>query len=225
MKIPCSVLSRVVDHFAGSKSEGQVYEDLSRIVNTITGQKLIRNVQFDPAKKPAETCLTRFYLRGSEQAERIRPFLNPRYDVVEYGGGIGRLAQALVGDCRSLTVAEVNPLMIEYGPVICPEIDFQLLDRVSRTYDFIYSIAVFFHLNRDVQDRAVKWVHDHLKPGGKFLLDLILVRGKTNEPRYVDGKIMGSVNRRDFFRSLSPYFEIKRVRLFNSGLLLTKKAK
>ena len=223
MIVPCPVYSRVVDLLVGSKSEDQVYEDLSRIVNTITGQKLIRNVQFDAEAKPVETCLTRFYLRGSQQAAKIKPFLDFRYDVLEYGGGIGRLAHELVGACQSLTIAEVNPLMVEYGSALCPDISFKLLDQVSGTYDLIYSVAVFFHLHRDQQAHAVKWVYDRLKPGGKFLLDLVLVRGKTNEPRYADGKIMGRVNKREFYGSLSPYFEIKRVKLFNTGLLLTKK--
>jgi len=223
MIIPCSVFSRVVELFVESKSKDQVYEDLSRIVNTITGQKLIRNVQFKADAKPVETCLTMFYSRGSQQAAKIKPFLDPKYDVLEYGGGIGRLAHALVYDCKSLTIAEVNPLMVEYGSAICPDISFKLLDQISGTYDLIYSIAVFFHLNRDQRAQAIKWVYDHLKPGGKFLLDLILVRGKTNEPRYAEGKIIGEVNKREFYKSLSPYFEIKGVKLFNKGLLLTKK--
>ena len=186
---------------------------MASIVDTVTGKLIYdQNSQID---------LRVFYETGRKQAEKLRPYLNKKYRVLEYGGGVGRLGRYLVRHCKELISVDVKPIMKEYGQIFCPKIRFLNLNELpeKQRFDICYSVAVFFHLNPQEQDAALQYIHQRLKPGGFALIDLIL--GPQEIPRDRHSPMVTSEKSR-FLDQCEKYFTFRFIKLFNNGLLLQK---
>lgn len=213
--IKCPILKKIGE-------SGKCYADLRCLVKKITGQKLINTINFSTEEKPNETSLTQFFIRGAQQSGKIINFIKTDDVVLEYGGGMGRLGFAIQKQCKKLISVDIDPMSIEYGKLLCPKIEFKLLDEFKERVDFCYSIAVFFHLNFEKQKEAIMYVFNRLKKNGTFLLDL-RVGDKTIEPNKSEGRSMGIVCRKDFIDFCQKLFIIEERKIFNNTFLLTKK--
>jgi SAM-dependent methyltransferase len=170
-----------------------------------------------------EIDLEGFFRRGAPQATRIRPFVAKSDLVLEYGGGVGRIATHLSGDCRRLVSVDVNPLMSLYGTALCSGVDFRLLDEIppEETFDFCYSIAVFFHLAEEEHLSALEYIYRRLKPGAHAVIDLVL--GPTSIPSSAETGYVRTTAADAFLSSCEQYFDTKVINLFNQAVILTKR--
>ena len=203
-----------------SLSTRSVDDDLHAIVHTIVGRTLTRTVM---NRDHARQSLTDMLARGANQATRLQPHVHADDTVLEYGGGVGRIGRAVAPHVRHLVSVDVNPLMTEYGRRISPEVEFVDLDALPETpqFDGAYCIAVFFHLSLEQQRAALEYVHRRLKPGGWFLVDVLIGPVTATTPPSPDDVHETSA---DDFRALyEPMFTAKRLPLFNAGFLLRKK--
>jgi SAM-dependent methyltransferase len=171
---------------------------------------------------PTRQSLTDVIERGAAQAQHLLPYVQPHETILEYGGGIGRLGRAVAPHVHRLVSVDSRPLMMEYGRRISPDIEFRQHEDLadSEAFDGAYSVAVFPHLPLEQQRHALEYVHRRLKPGGWFLLDL-KIRPRTPESSSND--FVGATTLEDFRPLYDSLFTAKRVALFNSGFLLTKK--
>ncbi len=197
-----------------------VRDDLDHILRVIAGRRLSPFVMGDHAQRQS---LTDVFDRGVAQATRLRPYLTSDQTLLEYGGGIGRIGHAVAPHVRRLVSVDVDPLMKLYGSRLCPEIEFFDRDEVppEPQFDGAYAVAVFLHLPIAQQRSALEYVHQRLKPGGWFLVDLKL-GAKTTEPGGRADEVR-STALEDFTALYEPLFNAKRVPLFNAGFLLHKR--
>ena len=194
------------------KSKEQIDQDLKVMVNAIVGYKI------------SYTDLDGFYRSGMERAKKLEPYFKRNYRVLEYGGGIGRLAKFLAPFCRKLVSVDVSPLMKRYGKILCPKVDFLNLEesKPKQQFDLCYSVAVFFHLDHVQHETALKYIHQRLKPGGIVLIDLVL--GLRDISPKESGRTIETTDRRRFLSQCEKYYDVKFVKLFNNGLLLRKRS-
>jgi SAM-dependent methyltransferase len=196
-----------------------VRDELDHILHVVAGRRLSPFVMGDHARRQS---LTDVFNRGAAQAERLRPYLRADDTLLEYGGGIGRIGHAVAPHVRRLVSVDVDPLMKIYGARLCPEIEF--LDRddlpPEPVFDGAYAVAAFLRLPLSRQQSALEYVHQRLKPGGWFLVDLKL-GAQTTTPDGSDG--IRSTALADFTAISEPLFSAKRVPLFNAGFLLRKR--
>ena len=241
----CQVWLDLEQRAPDPESRKQLRMDLGRIFNTTIGKPLSLRMPRGQYQRPSRLSrridilrgalstrwldlrrgksLTEYYADGSVLADRIQPFLRPRDRVLEYGVGIGRIATHLAPHCLQISGCDINPKMVQYGSLLCPDVRFCLLDDLAPEpqFDFCYSVAVFFHLDPEAHDAALSYVHQRLTKQGRFLVDLIL----KDLPRPVS-RWRGSVSyagREEFTALCARYFEIEPVSLFNDAFLLTKR--
>ena len=198
--------------------------DVDRILRIVIGRLLTRNVVGDDRWRQS---LTDFFNRGRMQATHLLPYVQAGDTILEYGGGVGRLGRTVRPHVRRLVSVDVNPLMAAYGRRLNPGIEFLHRDELADAPDFdgAYSVAVFFHLPVAEQRRALEYVHQRLKPGGWFLVDLQI--GAATEIRDRTGVVadygpVRATSLDDFRAAYEPLFSARRVSLFNAGFLLTK---
>jgi SAM-dependent methyltransferase len=215
---PCPLLTSLRKD--PSLSGRPVDRELDRILRTGVGRRLTRDVLGD---HPRRQSLTDFIERGAAQAQALLPYVQPHEDLLEFGGGVGRLGRAIAPHVHRLVSADVNPVMKVYGRRLSPGVDFRDCDELPESADFdgAYSIAVFFHLTLSQQKQALEYVHRRLKPGGWFLVDL-KIGPRTTGPLPGHGNV-GATALEDFRALCEPLFTARPVPLFNSGFLLRKK--
>jgi hypothetical protein len=216
---PCSILASLRDDPA--LAGRPVDRDLDRILRIILGRRLSRHVM--ERNHPRRHSLTDFVDGGARQARTLLGYVQPHEDLLEFGGGIGRLGRAIAPHVHRLVSVDINPLMKVYGPRLSPGIDFRDCDELpeSAEFDGAYSVAVFFHLTLPQQDQALRYVHCRLKPRGWFLVDL-KIGPRTTGP-LADHGYVGATALEDFRALYEPLFTATPVRLFNSGFVLRRK--
>jgi SAM-dependent methyltransferase len=197
-----------------------VERELHEILRTILGRRLTPHVV---GSHPHRQSLTDLVASGARQAPRLLPYVQADESILEYGGGIGRLGRAIAPHVRRLMSVDVEPLMKEYGRRLSPGVEFRDLDELPARpeFDGAYSVAVFFHLTLEQQQRALAYVWERLRPGGWFLVDVKLgpcTTGPWGRPGNV-----GETALEDFRALYDPLFTAEPVRLFNSGFLLRKR--
>lgn len=126
---------------------------------------------------------------GMYEAHLLSHFLSEDNIVLDFGGGIGRVAKHVSRLVKEVTVCDISKKMLEIGEnEWC-----QGLDNIKwvnndinipfpdNTFDVVYSLLCFFHLFRKSGDE-IHWVREMrrvLKPNGLLYFD-------TWEPRDVD---------------------------------------
>ena len=167
--------------------------------------------------------LTDFLERGAANAQRVLPYLRPNETVLEFGGGVGRLGRWIAPHVRRLVSVDIEPLLKDYGSRLSPGVEFLNTDELpaAPAFDGAYSIAVFFHLTPEAQRSALEYVHQRLKPGGWFLVDLKIGPRTTREIQRYDNTAFTALD--EFRASYEPLFTAEAVPLFYSGFLMQKR--
>jgi SAM-dependent methyltransferase len=245
---PCPIYEALADEFPAEAASGALVADLQRLMTVIVGRAfsptepparsarhriekaahgalervgpLARRLATRPVQEPMS--LSEFYAGGGRQATRLDPFLDGHQRVLEYGGGIGRLATHLATGHRRIVSCDVDTLTTTYGPRLCPDVEFVLLDQLDDqpVFDFAYSVAVFFHLDDDAQRAALDYVHRRLRSGGHFLVDLKL--GPSNIAMSRNSGFVRTTPEQAFVALGEEFFEVMEVPLFNQAFLFTK---
>ncbi len=147
--------------------------------------------------------LVRFNASGAEEVERIRHLLKPDMVVLDFGGGIGRVARHLAPLVKAVIVFDVSSAMLNFGREWCQQQDnvfFHLCDSEPRLpllqpgtlrhqleFDLIVSHMTFYHLYHDTGNYDA-WMDEMwrvLKPGGLFRYDVDI---ETKYPSVDDAK-------------------------------------
>jgi len=149
-----------------SPSPGVHYRDWWKPGNEVDARRQI--VTYDDEE--------RFERTGKEEMSRLAPFITSESTVVDLGCGVGRVAYYTAPLCRTLWAVDVSPEMLQY----CKERlarfsnvryaqchDTRVPDIPDGSVDFLYSIIVLQHLERE---DAVMLMRDSLRmlrAGGK----------------------------------------------------------
>lgn len=139
-----------------------------------------------------------FDTSGYEEMERIHDFLLPDYTVLEFGGGIGRIAKHVAPLVKKMIVIDISSEMIRLGKDIWCK-DISNIEWVQNLYniplndnsiDFAYSLVVFYHLRMESRD-AVYWLEEMcrvLKPGGYIIIGDIIQTDPVQGLEFVESK-------------------------------------
>ena len=119
---------------------------------------------------------------GRYEANLMEPFLTEDMSVLDFGGGIGRVAKHVAPLVKEVTVCDISQHMIDIGKnEWCNGIDNIKWERndlhlpfQDNTFDFTYSLLCIWHLmveSGDV-DYWFSEINRILKPGGIFYYDM-----------------------------------------------------
>jgi ubiquinone/menaquinone biosynthesis C-methylase UbiE len=120
----------------------------------------------------------RFERTGEEERQRVAPFITPTSTVLDLGCGIGRVAFYVAPLCRTLWAVDVSPEMLHFARqrlADFPNVRFafcsntKVPDVPDKSVDFVYSIIVLQHLEREDAFLLMTEVVRMLRPGGKAL--------------------------------------------------------
>jgi ubiquinone/menaquinone biosynthesis C-methylase UbiE len=120
-----------------------------------------------------------FDASGRGEVERLGPYVTPESVVVDLGCGMGRIALYIAPLCKTLWAVDVSEQMLGYARKRMAEqanvryarcADTRVPDIADATVDFLYSIIVLQHLEREDAFNLVRDVYRMLTPGGKALL-------------------------------------------------------
>jgi SAM-dependent methyltransferase len=208
-----------------TRTASEIDRDLAWLMMSIVGRHYSRWLCPPGVESGLRESLTGLLAMGRSRAAKIDPFLRPGDEILDYGAGIGRVARFIAPRCRRLTCVDIDPLTLIYGPALCPDATFALRQSVPpvEDFDFSYSVAVFFHLDDEAQREALEYVHARLRPGGRFLLDVVL-GPERREPRGRPGNV-GVAQRETFVGLCRDVFQqVEAVELFgvNDAFLLRK---
>jgi SAM-dependent methyltransferase len=120
----------------------------------------------------------RFEATGRSELDRLGPFFEPTSTVLDLGCGIGRIARYVAPRCESLWAVDASPRMLELARrrlaeqhnvryALCA--DTRVPDVPDASVDFVYSIIVLQHLEKEHAFLLVEDVVRMLRPGAKAL--------------------------------------------------------
>jgi len=98
--------------------------------------------------------------------------------ILEWGCGVGRIIRHLPRLSKpgtGITGVDINPAMIGWNSTNLPGIAFHTIDYNPPTpfadgsFDLIYALSVFTHIEREHQHAWLQEMHRLLQPGGLFL--------------------------------------------------------
>ena len=113
-----------------------------------------------------------------ENAELMAPFIGSDAVVVDVGCGIGRVALRMAERCAEIWCVDVSPEMIAFARerlAAVPNARFVVSEGVTASQvpdeaaDFVYSILVLQHLEREDAFVLLKDLHRFTRPGGRAL--------------------------------------------------------
>lgn len=143
-----------------------------------------------PRGIPFDEVIEWFDETGMFEANLLAPYLSEDFTILDFGGGIGRVAKYTSELVEEVVVCDISARMLEIGEdEWCQgihNIEWILNNQgciplPDNTFDVVYSLLCFFHLFRDSGDEA-HWIGEMrrvLKPNGLLYFD-------THEPRHID---------------------------------------
>lgn len=119
---------------------------------------------------------------GQYEAHLMKPYLTEDMYVLDFGGGIGRVAKHVAPLVKEVVVSDISQRMLELGEKeYCKSIDSikwvlnkDVLPFPDNTFDFAYSLLCVWHLLVGSHD-ALYWFEEIkrvIKPGGLFYYDM-----------------------------------------------------
>ncbi|MEM9619534.1 MAG: class I SAM-dependent methyltransferase [Pseudomonadota bacterium] len=119
-----------------------------------------------------------FYALDEEM--RLATGADPRrLNVLDFGCGCGRVATPYIAANGRLTGVDIDASAIEFLKTHYPDHDFRTtqfeppLPFDDSTFDAVYSISIWSHLNKDSGERWLREIYRILKPGGVFLMSIM----------------------------------------------------
>jgi 2-polyprenyl-3-methyl-5-hydroxy-6-metoxy-1,4-benzoquinol methylase len=121
----------------------------------------------------------RFDESGRGEYGRLSPFIKPDSVVVDVGCGIGRVAQFVAPNCGTLWAVDASSTMLEMARrkmelstnvkyALC--LDTSIPDIADASVDFVYSVLVLQHLEREDAFLLLEEIHRILKPSGRAFI-------------------------------------------------------
>jgi SAM-dependent methyltransferase len=113
---------------------------------------------------------------GKGELARLQPFFEASSTVLDLGCGIGRIARYVAPNCGTLWAVDASPRMLELARGRLGELanvryalcaDTKVPDVPDGSVDFVYSIIVLQHLEKEHAFLLVEDVVRMLKPGGR----------------------------------------------------------
>lgn len=143
-----------------------------------------------------EEARAEFFRTGEEQVEEMLRIIRARFDpnfsprrALDYGCGVGRVLVPLARRVKEVVGCDVSPPMLQESKANCDRYGLtnvsyvtadDRLSAVPGTYEFIFSDAVFQHINPVRVDVIVESLLDRLDHGGicalGFVIDTPLLR-------------------------------------------------
>ncbi|HTW06732.1 MAG TPA: class I SAM-dependent methyltransferase [Acidimicrobiales bacterium] len=130
----------------------------------------------------AEILLTpdedEFDASGRHELGRLLPFVDETTTALDLGCGIGRIARHLAPHCRALWAVDASPRMLELAGgrlagvaniryALCK--DTAVPDIADASVDFVYSVLVLQHLEKEDAFLLLEEMYRVLRPGGRAL--------------------------------------------------------
>ena len=137
-----------------------------------------------------EKARAEFFRTGEHQVEEMLQIIREHFDpnfsptrALDYGCGVGRMLVPLARRVKQVVGCDVSPPMLKESKANCDlygltNVSYVAADdrlsAVQGTYEFIYSDAVFQHINPDRVDVIVKSLLDRLDDGGICALGFVI---------------------------------------------------
>lgn len=128
-----------------------------------------------------EEALKMFERAGRYDCCTLIPYLNPDYNVLDFAGGIGRVAIPVSNYVNSVTIVDYSKDMINLGVEYCkgnPKIkfvqDFDNIPLPDNSFDLSYAFLCGCHLLNESRD-LIYWLLELsrvTKPGGFIIFDM-----------------------------------------------------
>lgn len=146
------------------------------IWDSLARRDAITSVYGGPNRKTEQE---EFELGGRVNAEVLRQFISPEDVVLDIGCGLGRIEKYLASDCAKLYAADVSQKMLDLAAERLRGLDnvyLQKLDGRSLSpfadnmFDFVWSMLVLQHMEKEDAFVYLREVHRVLKPGGRVFM-------------------------------------------------------
>jgi len=133
-----------------------------------------------------------FERTGQEEADRLLPWVVPGSTVLDLGCGIGRIARYVAPHCRTLWAVDVSEPMLALAAEHLEGLTNVRFARVADTtvpdvpdgsIDFVYSVLVLQHLEREDAFCLMEDVARMLRPGAAAFVTW----PNVTDPFYLDG--------------------------------------
>jgi len=108
--------------------------------------------------------------------------IKPDETVLEYGCGNGRILKHIKPNkCYGV---DIVPDFVQE----CKEqgLNSYLLEDFKETVDKVYSLTVFIHLKKHQAEDALKYIHNHLKEGGRAFLQVLIYQKDKDSKNFSD---------------------------------------
>lgn len=141
-------------------------------------------VTYSPAIHPAGNDPEEWYRSGLITFCDLQSRMNFPYckSVLEYGCGNGRILTHFK-NMESYGV-DITPQFVEEANEL--GMDTYLLDDFKKEVDIVYSMTVFIHLNEERTRDALKYIYEHLKPGGRAYLQIYIFKSIRKGTTFTD---------------------------------------
>lgn len=121
--------------------------------------------------------------------------------ILDFGAGCGRVVQYVAPGApgSACSACDVDAQAVHWAAKHMPNVAWRVnafdppLPYEDSSFDLVYSISIFTHLDRDSQDRWLQELHRVLRPGG---MALVTVAGETILEQFRTGQMVS--NSRDF---------------------------
>jgi SAM-dependent methyltransferase len=140
------------------KTDQRRWHELSKEQNSL--EYILPNRNYD-----------RFWEEGKLQADIIQKFIEPKFTVLEYGCGVGRILTNIIAKKKYGTdISKAYLDRVEDENIVCLHSDGRSLELKNETIDFAYSIMVFQHIPYEYHRGIIIEILRVLKKGGRLLI-------------------------------------------------------